>query len=220
MSYRDLGDGVVLSQLTDPVAVERAIAEFDELGRDVFLAKYGFGKGRTFFLLRSGRRYDAKAIVGAAYGFQHGQPLTSYSFSGGERTVASRLRQLGFSVSVEPAANLYATLTREMVESAVTDFLATGRKRYLKKVGVVGAARYFIEQGENLVDAKPVLLAALRSIPGNESLATGDIEGNAKGVAEPLRKLGFTVIDQLRAFAYACEEILSLQGSYAAKNSP
>lgn len=210
----------MLSQLTDPEAVERAIAEFDDLGRDGFLAKYGFGKGRTFFLVRSGKRYDAKAIVGAAYGFQHGQPLAHASFNGGERTVASRLRQLGFSVSVEPAADLYASLTREMVESAVADFLATGRERYLKKVGVVGAARYFIEQGENRVDAKPVLLAAMRSIPGNENLATGDIAGNAKGVAEPLRKLGFTVIDQLRAFADACEEILGLQRSYAAKNSP
>lgn len=38
-----------LSRLTDPVAVERAMDEFDALGRDEFLRRYGFGEARDCF---------------------------------------------------------------------------------------------------------------------------------------------------------------------------
>jgi 5-methylcytosine-specific restriction protein A len=51
-----------LQDLTDPAAVGRAIAEFDQLGRDQFLAKYGFGKSRSYFLIQDGSTYDSKAI--------------------------------------------------------------------------------------------------------------------------------------------------------------
>ena len=49
--------------------VERAIAEFDRLDRDAFLAKHGFGKARGYALIRGERRYDSKAIVGVAHGY-------------------------------------------------------------------------------------------------------------------------------------------------------
>lgn len=61
-----------LKDLTDPKAVERAIADCDTYGRDTFLAHYGFGVSRDFVLkARSGRLYDSKAIVGVAYGYQY-----------------------------------------------------------------------------------------------------------------------------------------------------
>lgn len=47
-----------------------AIEEFDELGRRAFLAKYGFGPARECFVLHKGRRYDCKAMVGAAQNFE------------------------------------------------------------------------------------------------------------------------------------------------------
>lgn len=37
-----------LSQLTSSGAVREAIAESNELGRDVFLKKYGFGHSRLY----------------------------------------------------------------------------------------------------------------------------------------------------------------------------
>jgi hypothetical protein len=49
-----------------------AMGEFDRLGRDAFLAKYGFGGARAYFLVHEGRRYDSKAIVGAAHGLAGG----------------------------------------------------------------------------------------------------------------------------------------------------
>lgn len=84
--------------LSDPKAVLKAIAEYDRLGQDDFLKQYGFGKARNFILLHAGRRYDSKAIVGAAYWHQFGKPLKPTDFSGGLATVVPLLGGLGFKV--------------------------------------------------------------------------------------------------------------------------
>jgi hypothetical protein len=70
------------------------------LGRERFLAKYGFGKAREYFVFHEGRHYDSKAIAGVAYGYEHPNegPLSADSFSGGENTVRKALQQLGFTV--------------------------------------------------------------------------------------------------------------------------
>jgi 5-methylcytosine-specific restriction protein A len=86
------------NDLGDKKAVEKAIAEFDRIGRDAFLEKYGFGRARMYFLELDGKRYDSKAIVGAAFGFQFGAPLSSGDFGGGEATVKRKLKSLGFQV--------------------------------------------------------------------------------------------------------------------------
>ncbi len=52
-------------------------------------------------LVHDGKRYDSKAIVGAAHGHLPGrQPLTASEFSGGEATVGRLLRKLGFTLQV------------------------------------------------------------------------------------------------------------------------
>ena len=110
-----------LAQLTDPAAVLAAIAEFDRLGRTAFLAKFGFGRSRDYMLRSAaGALYDSKAIAGAAHVFQHPDigPLLQSDFSGGERTVERKLRDLGFEV-VQVGHNW----TKEEVESAVVDYL-------------------------------------------------------------------------------------------------
>lgn len=88
-----------LSDLTDSSAVLLAVDEYDALGRDAFLGKYGFGKATDYFLLIGDKKYDSKAIVGASHAFQHGTALRSDEFSGGDATVASQLEKLGFEVS-------------------------------------------------------------------------------------------------------------------------
>ena len=92
---------VGLVDVTDPDAVLAAIREADELGREQFLKKYGFGESRQYFVQYDGNLYDSKAIVGAAHGFQRPDlgPLTSHDFSGGERTVQRQLEKLGFVVT-------------------------------------------------------------------------------------------------------------------------
>lgn len=91
-----------LAELTDPAAVQQALEEFQTLGRDKFLAKYGFGRSRSYFLTHDGHVYDSKAIAGAAHGFQHPSlgPLRATDFSGGDATVRARLEELGFVVVV------------------------------------------------------------------------------------------------------------------------
>jgi hypothetical protein len=90
-------------------AVRAAIAECDDLGRKPFRLRYGFWPSREYELVHVGRRYDSKAIMGVAHRYATGQVLSARQFSGGEHTVARRLRQLGFTVEHlpvgDPAAN-------------------------------------------------------------------------------------------------------------------
>jgi hypothetical protein len=73
--------------------------EFESLGRNEFLRRYGFGRSRDYELVHDGKRYDSKAIVGAAYGHQHPElgPLSSGDLSGGRPTI-NKLKELGFDV--------------------------------------------------------------------------------------------------------------------------
>ncbi|GAA1402758.1 hypothetical protein GCM10009639_46570 [Kitasatospora putterlickiae] len=89
-----------IRELTDASAVIKAIAEYDELGRRAFLTRYGYGKADQYHVQYSDRLYGAKALAGAAYGFQH--PMTgaprNTQFSGGEAHANAVLRALGFTV--------------------------------------------------------------------------------------------------------------------------
>lgn len=98
-SYFSLGVSM-LGDITRE-GIEKAIAEFDRLGRESFLDKYQFGKARSYFVLVDDRRYDSKAICGAAHGYDRPDdgPLRPDQFSGGDSTVARLLENRGFEVS-------------------------------------------------------------------------------------------------------------------------
>jgi hypothetical protein len=83
-----------LSDLTERSAVLQAMVEFDELGRDVFLARYGYGPARSYFVVHNGKQ------TGVAVGkqFPTSGPLAPSDFSGGEATVEAKLESLGFEV--------------------------------------------------------------------------------------------------------------------------
>jgi putative restriction endonuclease len=87
-----------LKDLNDRSAVLAAVDEFDRLGRSAFLAKYGFKEARGYFLQIDGKRYDSKAIAGAAHGYQYPDrgPLKAGVFSGGAAAVQRKLERLGF----------------------------------------------------------------------------------------------------------------------------
>jgi len=91
-----------LSRITSPAAIRKAMAEYDRIGQDAFLQKYGFGKAYRFRLKDGERRYDSKAILGVAYGIQYPKEgrLSARDFSGGEKTVTRRLDSLGFEIVV------------------------------------------------------------------------------------------------------------------------
>lgn len=80
--------------------VRAAMAEFDAVGRDDFLRKYGFAPARGYILVHEGKRYDSKAICGAARGYARPGlgPLRADEFSGPQQSVERKLRSLGFEV--------------------------------------------------------------------------------------------------------------------------
>jgi MoxR-like ATPase len=88
-----------LEALTSREAVLAAMAEFDNVGREEFLAKYGFHPARDILVLQEGRRYDSKPILAAAHGYEHPDlgPLRPSEFSGGRPTI-TKLENLGFEV--------------------------------------------------------------------------------------------------------------------------
>lgn len=108
-------------EIRDPAAIRATMAEYDRVGRTYFLEKYGFGKSREYMLRdpETGRLYDSKAIVGAAYGyaFPGKSALSAVEFSGGEATVKSLLDNLGFEV-----VRIGQDWSREEVEATVRDY--------------------------------------------------------------------------------------------------
>lgn len=142
-----------LAELTDRDAVLSALEEFDRLERDQFLRTYGFKSARSYFRRHGGRLYDSKAIAGVAHGIQHrgGQPLPASAFSGGEATVARKLRSLGFEVierseqeSPQPSGRIAQERARR--EAMWASLIAAGgpdelTPRLLREVGVYGGAQ-------------------------------------------------------------------------------
>lgn len=102
--------------------MESALDEFDNLGREQFLDRYGFGRARRYFVKRNGQYYDSKAIAGAAFGFQHPErgPMAATEFAGGEHGAKARLEELGFEVVARPGLAAADTLPlREALDTAL-----------------------------------------------------------------------------------------------------
>ncbi len=96
-------------------AVMGAIDEYDRLGQDEFLDRYGFDRARSYLLIYDGKAYDSKAIVGRGHGLLPGErAMSAREFSGGEATVGRLLRGLGFTVQVGDLApgDLVTLLTK------------------------------------------------------------------------------------------------------------
>jgi len=77
---------MALSELTERAAILAAMREYDELGQDAFLEKYGYSPARRYRLVQDGKSYDSKAIVGVAFKYQFPDrgPLQHSEFSGGD----------------------------------------------------------------------------------------------------------------------------------------
>jgi len=97
------------ADVTSREAIVRAISEFDALGRVEFLSRYGFREATKFFLAFQGLLYDAKAILGVAYGYEHPNegPLRGSDFRGDRYTVRKKLVSLGFDVAEKTNGELF-----------------------------------------------------------------------------------------------------------------
>lgn len=83
--------------------VVRALDEYDRLGAEQFFAAHGFAPTTTYDLVRDGRRYPPKAILGTAYELATGRRLASTDFEGGRSGAVRVLAQLGFTVRARAA---------------------------------------------------------------------------------------------------------------------
>jgi hypothetical protein len=81
-----------------PDDVRRAVQEYDRLGPEQFFAKHGFAPTTTYELVRNGRSYPPKAVLGTAYEFATGHRLASGDFEGGKAGAVRVLEKLGFTV--------------------------------------------------------------------------------------------------------------------------
>jgi hypothetical protein len=153
------------AQLTSRDAVLAAIAEFDHLGRENFLSKYGFSESLAYHLVHDGNRYDSKAIVGAAFGYEHADegPLLPNQFDGGRAGAAAVLKRLGFTVEVDLTPGQISRAFRQMKVATID-----GHPAPHKPLLLMIALRRFREGLPRLVtpqdvaaELQPLLQAAL-----------------------------------------------------------
>lgn len=122
-----------LFDLTSAAAVQAALDEYERLGKEAFLRKYGFREASSY-LVRNPRTQglaDSKAIVGVALAFQYPESggLEASAFSGGAATVQRLLERLGFEVvhqarSAGPGGTVNADWSQEEVAATVADYLS------------------------------------------------------------------------------------------------
>jgi hypothetical protein len=189
-----------LSELTSPTAVRKAIAEFDRLGQDLFLRKYGFGSARSYFLIYEGRQYDSKAIAGVAHGYQYPDkgPLLAKDFTGGKLSfdAGGHLVKLGFDVpGVDKRTNGWSLAECETTVRAYFDCL---RKRLsgesFNRTQVLQAVASVIGRSRDAVDYK------FQNIDG--VLSEGGLPRLNNAVAANIQKLlRYVVLDPLAAHA-------------------
>lgn len=78
--------------------VLKAVAEYDELGRERFLSEYGYKPATGYLLVHEDRMYDSKAIAGVAHKFGQGRALRPDELIGGRSHAARWLARLGFVI--------------------------------------------------------------------------------------------------------------------------
>ncbi|MFD7412694.1 HNH endonuclease [Kitasatospora purpeofusca] len=91
MGFRDL---------TSATAMEKALAEYNDLGGKAFYGKYGVSSSTQYYISHADLLYDARAIARVALGYEHGtsSPLSSDQFDAGEASANPALRAMGYTV--------------------------------------------------------------------------------------------------------------------------
>lgn len=149
----------------------------------------------------------AQKPIGQKPGFRGGNgnkrirmEIRSTSVSAGEFVsgivpAAGKFRK-GSTASEKDVISQIHLLTRDEVDRAIDEWHAIGRDEFLSRYAVNSAFRYKIAVGETLLDAKAILVGALRiSRPQLGHFPTTVFNGNVVTVAQPLRNLGFDVVD-------------------------
>jgi 5-methylcytosine-specific restriction protein B len=154
-------------------AVERALAECDELGVLSFMEIYGFSwSNLEHYLLRQGRLYPSKAVFAVAHQYMPGgSPLDSNSCHGTE--AYQHLGRLGFVIDKRPALLLFGA-DGVTYEPIAQENRATGRRAYrYKPAGASNRTQDAIEVSDLREIARALLVEHLpvRIAPTGSSTA-------------------------------------------------
>ena len=88
------------------------------------------------------------------------------------------------------------TLTKDEIQKSIDEWLEVGRDVFFARHDVNPAFKYKISVGDELFDAKAIVVGSLRKFrPQLGAFKTSIFNGNAITIAEPLRRLGFNVLD-------------------------
>lgn len=100
VSVASMAQGVLEAIRAIPIdGVNAALDEWDSIGREQFLHKYGANPARKFFIRRQGRRYDAIAVLFAALQAQPGfSAISLRDFPADARHVRDPLVEKGLEI--------------------------------------------------------------------------------------------------------------------------
>jgi ribosomal protein L32 len=91
-------------QAVRPEHVLLALEEFDRIGADEFLSRYGFDPSGQLELVHNSSSYDSLAVLGVAHLRATGELAPTQDFAGGPESAAEVLRGLGFAVDGDAPA--------------------------------------------------------------------------------------------------------------------
>jgi hypothetical protein len=80
-------------------SLDRAIAEYNELGQRRFLEQYGYHPATRYWVVHDGRRYEPRALLAAAVGMTTG--IAPQPNEGPRRLSGSRLRAIFAAVGLQ-----------------------------------------------------------------------------------------------------------------------
>ena len=104
--------------------------------------------------------------------------------------------RLGTSVRATDVINQIHTLTKQEIQEALDEWSRDGRDAFFARYKVHSAFKYKIAVDDAEFDAKAIVVGALRnSRPLLGEFKTAVFNGNALTIAQPLRRLGFDVLD-------------------------
>src|SRR3954454_20523854 len=76
--------------------VLNAIEEFEVVGRETFLGRYGSAEASRYVVVYRGREYDSDALARSAHGFAQGRSPRSSNLVSASKAIAAHLAKLGF----------------------------------------------------------------------------------------------------------------------------
>lgn len=176
---------MVSDALTDHAAVEQAMADFDRLGRELFLLRAGFPETNEAFVVTGNGRYDARALYAAAFEIQHERALMPAQVTRGAAGAFSGLGYVVTSPSDAKDRQRFRTIDEALaqfrmpVENAqiVRDFVAV--REY---------AEFYLPASGAYIGMKPRSGQPAHYV-GSGQIVYREVDGRLRAITLPARPL-------------------------------